>query len=179
MSLIGILFYAFLALIAVASALAMLLDRSAIHSALFLVLNFATVAVLYLALGAPFIAFTQVSVYAGAIMVLFLFVIAMLGAEKLTGQEPIKSHRPLALILAAIFIVEIVLFTIFRNQGIEPMILLTQDFASPKNIGVTMLTQYALPFEVVAFILLSAAVGAIMLTKPERNPALKLSQGKK
>jgi len=179
MSLIGILFYAFLAIIAVASALAMLIDRNAIHSALYLVLNFATVAVLYLALGAPFIAFTQISVYAGAIMVLFLFVIALLGAEKLTGSEALKTHRPLAIVLALVFVVEIVLFSIFRNQDISPMVILTQDFGSPKNIGVTMLTQYALPFEVVAFILLSAAVGAIMLTKAERSPAYKLSHGEK
>lgn len=179
MTVIGIIFYGFLAIVAVASAIAMLINRNAIYSALFLVLNFATVAVLYLALGAPFIAFTQISVYAGAIMVLFLFVIALLGAEKLSSQEPLKNHRMMAIGLGLVFIVEIVLFIVFRNQSISPMVVLTQDFASPKNIGATLFTQYALPFEVVAFILLSATVGVIMLTKPERSPALKLSQGKK
>ncbi len=179
MSVIGIIFYSFLAIIAVSSAIAMLINRNAIYSALFLVLNFATVAVLYLALGAPFIAFTQITVYAGAIMVLFLFVIALLGAEKLSGQEPLKNHRFVAVVLGLIFVAEIVLFIAFRNQSISPMTILTQDFASPKNIGVILFTQYALPFEVVAFILLSATVGVIMLTKAERSPALKLSQDKK
>ena len=61
----------------------MLVSRNAIYSALFLVLNFATVAVLYLILGAPFIALSQITVYAGSIMVLFLFVIMLLGAERL------------------------------------------------------------------------------------------------
>ena len=76
-----------LALIAVASAVSMLVSRNAIYSALFLVLNFVTVAVLYLLLNAAFIALVQVTVYAGAIMVLFLFVIMLLGAERVdTGR---------------------------------------------------------------------------------------------
>ena len=72
-----------LAIVAVASALGMLLSRSAVYSALNLILNFCTVAVLYLLLGAPFIALAQITVYAGAIMVLFLFVIMLLGVEQL------------------------------------------------------------------------------------------------
>ena len=80
-----LLIFFLLALVAVAAALGMLLSRNAVYAALFLVLNFATVAVLYLILGAPFIALAQITVYAGAIMVLFLFVIMLLGAEKLPG----------------------------------------------------------------------------------------------
>ena len=179
MTFIGIVFYAFLAIIAIASAVAMLLNRSAIYSALFLVLNFATIAVLYLALGAPFIAFTQVTVYAGAIMILFLFVIALLGAEKLPGYEPLRGHRTTAIVLALIFVVELVLFLVFRNQGIQPMLALTQDFASPQQIGMTMFTQYLLPFEVVAFILLSATIGAIVLTRVEKPTRLDVVRGKK
>ncbi|OJX38487.1 MAG: hypothetical protein BGO78_10205 [Chloroflexi bacterium 44-23] len=175
----GIIFYGFLAIVAIVSAVAMLLNRSAIYSALFLVLNFATIAVLYLALGAPFIAFTQVTVYAGAIMILFLFVIALLGAEKLSGHEPIKGQRTMAIVLGLIFVVELVLFLIFRNQGIQPMLALTQDFASPQKIGIAMFTQYLLPFEVVAFILLSATIGAIVLTRVEKPARLGAARGKK
>jgi len=82
MNLTLILFYV-LAVAAVATAAGLLLSRNSVYAALFLVLNFATVAVFYLLLGAPFIALVQVTVYAGAIMVLFLFVIMLLGAEKL------------------------------------------------------------------------------------------------
>lgn len=174
---IGIIFYGFLAIVAIGSAVAMLINRNAIYAALFLVLNFATVAVLYLSLGAPFIALTQVTVYAGAIMVLFLFVITLLGAEKLPGYEPIKGHRTLALILALVFVVEIVMFTIFKNQAIGPLQALSADFASPKNIGISLFTEYLLPFEVVAFILLSATIGAIVLTKNEKSKAANLPQG--
>lgn len=176
MPVIGIIFYAFLAIVAIGSALGMLINRNAIYSALFLVLNFATVAVLYLSLGAPFIALSQITVYAGAIMVLFLFVITLLGAEKLPGYEPIKGHRLVAIGLAIVFIAELALVFFFRNQVAGPIPLIGPEFASPRNIGVLMFTEYLLPFEVVAFILLSATVGAIMLTKPERKSTTRLSQ---
>ncbi|MDW8227907.1 MAG: NADH-quinone oxidoreductase subunit J, partial [Anaerolineales bacterium] len=82
-----LLLFFILAATAVATALGLLLSRNAVYAALFLVLNFAAIAVFYLLLGAPFVAMTQVTVYAGAIMVLFLFVIMMLGAEKLPKGE--------------------------------------------------------------------------------------------
>ena len=68
-----LIFFFFLAIIAVGAALAMLFTRNAVYSALFLILNFSTIAVFYLMLNAPFIAMAQITVYAGAIMVLFLF----------------------------------------------------------------------------------------------------------
>ena len=74
-----IIFFIPLAIVAVATALGMLASRNAVYSALNLIVNFASVAMLYLMLGAPFIALAQVTVYAGAIMVLFLFVIMLLG----------------------------------------------------------------------------------------------------
>src|SRR5688572_9463095 len=83
---LDLILFLILSLIAIATALGMLLSRNAIYSALFLVLNFITVAVFYLLLGAPFIAMAQVTVYAGAIMVLFLFVIMLLGAEGISGE---------------------------------------------------------------------------------------------
>ncbi len=76
-----------------ATALGMLFSRNAIYSVLFLVLNFASVAVIYVMLSAPFIALIQITVYAGSIMVLFLFVIMLLGAEKITAKESMKGHR--------------------------------------------------------------------------------------
>lgn len=176
MPVIGTIFYVFLAIVAIGTALGMLLNRNAIYSALFLVLNFATIAVLYLALGAPFIAFTQITVYAGAIMILFLFVIALLGTEMLSAGEPIKGHRLLALGAALIFVVELVLFFIVRNQVTGPVQAIGADFGSPKNIGTLMFTEYLLPVEIVAFILLSATIGAIMLTKPDRKLFQKMTR---
>src|SRR5262245_57119061 len=83
---LDLIFFLILSLIAIVTALGMLLSRNAVYSALFLVLNFATVAVFYILLSAPFIAMVQVTVYAGAIMVLFLFVIMLLGAEAISAE---------------------------------------------------------------------------------------------
>ncbi|UCF26749.1 MAG: NADH-quinone oxidoreductase subunit J, partial [Chloroflexota bacterium] len=95
-----------LAVVAVASALSMLLSKNAVYSALFLVINFATIAVFFLILGSPFLAMAQVTVYAGAIMVLFLFVIMLLGAEQLRQDESLPWQRPVAIFLGAVLLVE-------------------------------------------------------------------------
>src|SRR5512132_572390 len=101
-----LIFFLFLSLISVTTALGLLFSRNAVYSALFLVLNFVTVAVFYLLLGAPFIAMVQITVYAGAIMVLFLFVIMLLGAESLPQAEVIPWQRPLAILLGILLMGE-------------------------------------------------------------------------
>src|SRR5688572_33491032 len=84
--------------IAIAAAGAMLVSKNAVHSALFLIVNFACVAFFYLMLNAPFLAMVQIAVYAGAIMVLFLFVIMLLGSEQVDeATEIYRWFRPLAL----------------------------------------------------------------------------------
>src|SRR6266511_2159588 len=108
-----LIFFLILSLISIATALGMLLSRNAIYSALFLVLNFITVAVFYLLLGAPFIAMAQVTVYAGAIMVLFLFVIMLLGAESIAGEFNWRKAIFPGL-LAFILAVEVALLLITR-----------------------------------------------------------------
>ena len=84
----ALIVFLILAVIAIAAAVAMLLSNNTIYSALYLIMNFIAIGVIYLTLGAPFIALAQITVYAGAIMVLFLFVIMMLGAEKFSEKEP-------------------------------------------------------------------------------------------
>ena len=93
----------------------MAFSRNAIYSALFLVLNFVTVAVFYLLLGAPFIAMSQITVYAGAIMVLFLFVIMLLGAESIApASKSVPWQRPLAFVLAVTLAVELIYLDLTR-----------------------------------------------------------------
>src|SRR5210317_475915 len=103
---LDLILFLMLALVAIATAMGMLMSKNAVYSALFLVLNFVTVAVFYLLLGAPFIAMAQITVYAGAIMVLFLFVIMLLGAEQLVGSETLPWQKPLAGTLAFILVAE-------------------------------------------------------------------------
>jgi len=167
---VDLILFLILALVAIATALGMLLNRNAVYSALFLVLNFATVAVFYLLLGAPYIALTQVTVYAGAIMVLFLFVIMLLGTEKLPTGEGLNWQKPLAVVLALVLAVEAT-YLVFFQKPIEGLINNnpSADFAGPKAIGELLFSQYLLPFEVTSILLLVAMVGAIVLTHTNKK----------
>ena len=161
------LFFGFIALAIVATGAGVLLTRNAIYAVLFLVANFSLVAVLYLVLGAPFLAMAQVTVYAGAIMVLFLFVIMLLGAERLPGKEPLKSQRPLALILGGILLAQTIGFVVWGFLNAAPLPEAPADFATPTQVASLLFTKYALPFEITSVILLVAVVGAIVLTRGE------------
>src|SRR5512138_1432715 len=101
----NVILFLVLAVVCIATAIGMLLSRSAIYSALFLVLNFGTVAVFYILLNAPFIAMSQITVYAGAIMVLFIFVIMLLGTQRLPPTHVLPWQRPLAIVLAGILVI--------------------------------------------------------------------------
>ena len=161
-----------LSLVAIATALGMLMSRNAIYSALFLVLNFTTVAVFYLVLGAPFIAMSQVTVYAGAIMVLFLFVIMLLGAESLPATKGLPWQKPLAVVLAFILIAEATFLLVTRarpeGQVMQPQATVnTMD--NLRELGMALFNQYLLPFEVTSVLLLVAMVGAIVLIRKEKR----------
>src|SRR5215211_6727504 len=169
---LDLILFLLLSLIAVASAFGMLLSRNAVYSALFLVLNFVTVAVFYLLLGAPFIAMAQVTVYAGAIMVLFLFVIMLLGAEALPKAQTLPWQKLLARGLAIVLAVEATFIFMTRARPIgdvaQPDISINMP-VNLKALGETLLTQYLLPFEVTSVLLLVAMIGAIVLVRKEKR----------
>jgi NADH-quinone oxidoreductase subunit J len=148
----------------------MLISRNAVYSALFLVLNFATVSVFFLLLDAPFIAVVQVSVYAGAIMVLFLFVIMLLGAAQTGRTQTLRWQRPLAITLAIVLLLEAG-FILLGQRGVVPLITtpLPANFGSPAQVGLELFSGYLLPFEVTSVLLLVAMIGAIVLTKSEKK----------
>jgi len=165
----NLLVFIILAVVAIGSALGMLLNRNAIYSALFLILNFATVAVFYIILGAPFIAMTQVTVYAGAIMVLFLFVIMLLGAEELKGgTTKFDWQKPAAVVLALLFFAELFVVIFFR-EAVFAEFAEVGDFGTPSQIGSVLFNDYLLPFEITAFLLLAAMVGAIVIARRVRR----------
>jgi len=154
-----------LAAIAIAAALGMLLSRNAVHSALFLVLNFATIAVFYVVLNAPFIAMVQVIVYAGAIVVLFLFVIMLLGAERLRALGNVGGGDRWQRILAALLALTLVGVTIVAllqgaGAGSETIPLIN---SSPTALGLELFGNYLLPFEVTGVLLLAAMIGVVVL----------------
>ncbi|MBI3158747.1 MAG: NADH-quinone oxidoreductase subunit J [Chloroflexi bacterium] len=151
--------------VAVGSAIGMLLSRNAVYSALFLILNFATVAVFYLVLGAPFIAMVQVTVYAGAIMVLFLFVIMLLGAEHLERRTGADWQKPIAALLGVVLLVEAGYVLLSESVSLPGINVPAADYGAPVAIGELLFSEYLLPFEVTSVLLLAAMVGAIVITR--------------
>src|SRR3990172_1809137 len=143
-----------LAVIAVTTAASMLLSRNAVYSALFLVLNFVAVAVLYLLLHAAFIALVQVTVYAGAIMVLFLFVIMLLGAERVETDRSLKWQQPAAMVLGLALLAEMgYIFFAGTSVGPAPAAILGDAFGSPIAVGTLLFSDFLLPFEVISVLL--------------------------
>lgn len=164
----SLIVFLILAAVAVVTAVGTILSRNAIYSALLLVLNFATVAVLYLELRAPFIALSQITVYAGSIMVLFLFVIMLLGAERLPDQGTLRWQPVLAIPCAFVLIADFA-YNLYLHAGSTTTVAaVSQTFGTPQEVGKMLFTQYALPFEMTAVILMVSVVGAIMLAKPDR-----------
>jgi NADH-quinone oxidoreductase subunit J len=151
--------------IALLTAIGMLTSRNAIHSALFLVLAMCSIAVFFLILGGPFIAVVQVSVYAGAIMVLFLFVIMLLGAEHTPGEQSLPWQPVVAIILAAMLLVTTG-YVLWRTApwsatGAAPTALM----GNVESIGKLLFSSYLFPFEVTSVLLLVALVGAVVMTR--------------
>lgn len=167
---IDLILFLILAVVAIATALGMLISRNAVYSALFLVLNFATVAVFYVLLGAPFIALTQVTVYAGAIMVLFLFVVMLLGTDELPERKMLNWQKPMAVLLALVLMAEGI-YLIFVQKSATGIVTNnpSADFGSPQAIGDMLFNQYLLPFEATSILLLVAMVGAIVLTGKKKG----------
>ncbi len=147
--------FGILAVIALGAAAGMVATRNAIYSALFLILNMITLAVLFLALNAPFLAMVQITVYAGAIMVLFLFVIMLLGAERLGGVWTLRNKLP-ALAVAGALLVVLAVLVLSQDGGgaAAPAI-----DAGPAAVGLALFRNYIVPFEITAVLLLVALIG--------------------
>ena len=162
---LNLLLFLVLAGLAVLSALGMLLSRNALYSALYLIVNFLTVAIMYLTLHAPFIAIVQITVYTGAIMVLFVFVIMLLGAEQIGSRHPQRWFLPLAIFLGAVLLFESLYILFSQRDWFPGAVKISDQFGSPRAIGELLFNQYLLPFETTSILLLVAMVGAIILTK--------------
>jgi NADH-quinone oxidoreductase subunit J len=151
--------------VALASAILMIRARNAVHAALLLVLNFFALAVFYVMLEAEFLAAVQVIVYAGAIMVLFLFVIMLLGVDRKEPlEDPIRFQTPLAVLLGVGFI-GIAVFTIHSTLGRKTFQGLKEANASGnvQGLGRLLFNKYMFPFEVASVLLIVAAIGAMVL----------------
>jgi NADH:ubiquinone oxidoreductase subunit 6 (subunit J) len=156
---------------ALAGAIGVVMLRNPFYSVLALVVHLLSLAVLFLLLRAEFLAASQVVVYAGAVMVLYLFVVAYIGGvEEPLGPE-LRQLRVLGPIFAAALVVEISIAVI--GSGLKMLDSRGPDvgagFGSPSQIGQLLLSRFLVPFEVASFLLLIAAVGAVVLAGRRRG----------
>ena len=161
---IPILFFLFAA-VAIASGIMMIVHRNPIYCALFLILTLFAVAGLFVLLNAPFIAAVHIIVYAGAIMVLFLFVIMLLDLKNETSrQRPGGLLRILSIVVSGVLFAELVLFLRSGTTN-PPLVEGDLKIGSTKEIGNLLFTEYLLPFEITSVLLLSAIIGSVILAK--------------
>jgi NADH-quinone oxidoreductase subunit J len=159
--------FLFLSFVALLSALGVVLAKNPVHSVLFLILTFFTLSAHYLLLNAQFLAAVNIIVYAGAIMVLFLFVIMFLNLNEDT--EPQKPM--LAKVAATISGGLLLLVMVAALRNVEPAGYNADTFNSQigmvDRLGMVLFQQYSLPFELASILLLAAMVGSVMLGKRE------------
>lgn len=169
MDLIVFYFFAGLAIIAAVGVVAV---RSAVYSALCLAVVFVSLAALYVLLSAPFIAVAQVMIYAGAILILFVFVIMLLSPGVDQGAGALKRQRPLALVFGLALVIELV--TVLAVAGLPSVrgAFTPEKIAqigSVQAVGAVLFTDFLLPFEITSLLLLVAIVGVIVLAKKPRK----------
>ena len=152
--------------ISVLSGAAMVVARNAVHAALLLIVNFFTLAMFFLILGSPFLFAVQIIVYAGAIMVLFLFVIMLLGVDRqISLRDQLKGQRWLAALLGAGLVVEVIL-AVRIGVGFHPKPL--PNFAAVnaggnvQALARVLFNQCFFTFEVTSVLLIVAAIGAML-----------------
>ena len=168
MSTLLIIFY-FLSAITLATAFLTIISKNPIHSAIYLVICFFSVAGHYLLFNAQFLAIVHIIVYSGAIMVLFLFTIMLMNLNK--EGEP---HKKIATKLAAIVSFGLVCFVMLAvfikaMPKIETYRTTGQDFQSIKVLGKVLLNEYMVPFEFASILLLVAMMGVVLLSKKEKT----------
>jgi NADH-quinone oxidoreductase subunit J len=158
-----------LAVIALVASVSMIIQRNPVYSALFLIVTLLSLAGLFLLLSAYFLSVIQIIVYAGAIMVLFLFVIMLLDIRR-TEAAPsrVKLQTPLGILLGVVFLLETLL--ILRSGVIREMVAQAAsppdpDFGTALALGRALFTGYFFPLQLAAVLLFVALIGAIVLSK--------------
>lgn len=155
-----VFFFYLFALIAVLSALRVIVARNPVHSVLFLILTFVAIAGEFVLLGAEFLAMMLVVVYVGAVAVLFLFVIMLLDVDFVKLKQGFVRYLPFAAGIAALLGSELV----YASWGLRTVVVPASAVSNTKALGLVIYTRYAYIFELSGFVLLTAMIGAIVLT---------------
>lgn len=167
----GSVFFFYFAAIIVSTSILVIAVRNPVYSALSLLIMFFHVAGLYVTLHAEFLAAVQIIVYAGAILVLYLFVVMLLNIRR---EDRYHAQLPVAVLLGVMLLTELVLLAIQRGwpQGTETGggAAAVEDLGNTHMIGEVLYSTYLFPFEVASLILLVAMIGAIVLAKRDILP---------
>ncbi len=165
--------FLFLAAIAVFCGLMTVTSRNPIHSVIYLIGCFFAIAGHYLLLNAQFLAIVHIVVYAGAIMVLFLFTLMMMNLN-----EESEAHKPALARIAAVISSGLLLFVLIaafkKTEAFVPPVHVGNDFSTIKALGNELLTEYLLPFEFASILLLAAMIGAVLIAKKDASPKPEL-----
>lgn len=159
-------FFYFFSSIIVVMVILMIFQTNPVASALYLVFGFFGLAGLYVLLSAPFVAVLQVLIYAGAIMVLFIFVIMLLNLKKEDLIYDKVSWRKIAVGLIGFLFLGFLAYT-FIHIPVLPFQKLPAGFGEPETVGRLLFTRYLIPFELTSILLLVAIIGAVMLGKKD------------
>jgi NADH-quinone oxidoreductase subunit J len=151
----------------VITALIVVLARNPVHSALALMACFLQISAVFVLLGAPLLAFIQIFVYVGAIMVLFLFVIMMIDVREAVLQRFLPGRNLPALVLLVLLGVEMVVLVFWSDRFSLTQPIAMRTAGEIRGLSTTLFADYLLPFEVASVILLAALVGAIVLAGKE------------
>lgn len=163
-----LILFVVLATVAAVSSVMMITRQNAVISAIFLIINFFALAGLYLLLNAQFIAVVQIIVYAGAIMVLFLFVLMLLRTDVEYGiLNNKKTLKYFAIAISAFVFIQVAYLIFYGapSRTLTPNEARSVEVGTIENIGRELYTNYIIPFEVAGFLLLAATIGAIVLAK--------------
>lgn len=159
------LFFIVVGAITIASAVGVVVSRMPVHSALFLLTHFAMLAALYVTLDAQFLGVIQVIIYAGGIVILILFVIMLIGSERIERRAPQRKWaRVVALGLGIILLIALVLTIAQSFVGASPNPAQVAG-GVPEVVGIELYTKYILPFELVGVLLLVGLIGALLVAR--------------
>jgi len=153
--------------LSVGGVLGFILSRNQAHSALFLVLSFASLGGLFGLLDAPFIAAVQIIIYAGAIMVLFIFVIMMINLEQGISAEKKRWTIGLSVVVGLFLLIELALAVRNTLGGLSAPG--GESIGSPVELGRLLFSDYLYPFEITSVLIVAALVGAIVLVKKKKE----------
>ncbi len=159
------LFFVFFAALSIAAAIGVITSRQPVHSALFLLANFTSLAVLYVTLEAQFLAAIQVIIYAGGIVILILFVIMLLGSEEVEDNVEGRQLTAYGGIVLGIVLVGAIAGTLFNAFDASEVTSVALQGGAPEVVGKALFTDYILPFELTAVLILVALLGAMILAK--------------